>query len=217
MQFSIEDMHREEFTNTLIEDEFISALIAQIKTIAKQLKIEEINTLISQIEEDLHSEKKEMTRFTNFLLEQLRSFIQSDFEDEEEETNLSDEVEQRTSQFPNYQITSLTNFSEELPTNCTSNDNSSSPKGRISNDIGIEELLQYIQTTDVKQEKKNKKKLKKKKNKNKKESTVEEYDKEVEDFKQILLASSVSVPIKRIRPVLSAEWLNNIVKTSNAN
>ena len=56
MQFSIEDMHREEFTNTLIEDEFISALIAQIKTIAKQLKIEEINTLISQIEEDLKND-----------------------------------------------------------------------------------------------------------------------------------------------------------------
>jgi hypothetical protein len=209
-------MHREEFTNTLIEDEFISALIAQIKTIAKQLKIEEINTLISQIEEDLHSEKKEMTRFTNFLLEQLRSFIQSDFEDEEEEeTNLSEEIEQKPSQFPNYQITSLTNFAEELPTHCTSNDNSSSPKGRISNDIGIDELLEYIQTTDVKQEKKNKKKLKKKKNKNKKESIIEEYDKEVEDFKKNLMGNCASAPVKKIRPVITAEWLSSIVKTSN--
>ena len=40
------------------EDEFISALILQIKTIYKQMKIEEINELILQIEEDKPSKKK---------------------------------------------------------------------------------------------------------------------------------------------------------------
>jgi hypothetical protein len=209
-------MHREEFTNTLIEDEFISALIAQIKTIAKQLKIEEINLLISQIEEDLTSEKKEMSRFTNFILEQLRSFIQSDFEEEEETANLSDspnECEPTNDQFPNYQITQL-NYSEELPTHYTTNDNSSSPKGRISTNIGIDELLEYIQTAEVKKDKKNKKKLKKKKkNKNKKETPeVEELDEEVENFKKCLMETYMSGPIKKIKPLLTSDWLSKIVR-----
>ncbi len=212
-------MHREEFTNTLIEDEFISALIAQIKTIAKQLKIEEINVLISQIEEDLYSERREMTRFTNFIIEQLKSFIQSDFEDEEEEGNFSNgsqnECDQKLSQYANYQNTPFTSYSHfTQQTNCTSNDNSSSPKGKISNDIGIDELLEYIQTAEEKKGKKNKKRVKKKKNK-KESLQVEEHDKEVENFKKSLIESYLKTPAKKIRPLLSQDWLSNIVKTCN--
>jgi hypothetical protein len=60
-------MHRDEFTNTLLKNEFIDAQITQIKTIAKELKIEEIHYLLSQIEEDPNTSKREMTRFSGFL------------------------------------------------------------------------------------------------------------------------------------------------------
>jgi hypothetical protein len=184
-------MHREEFTNTLIEDEFISALIAQIKTIAKQLKIEEINLLISQIEEDLHSKRKEMSRFTEFLIEQLKSFIQSDFEEEEEEKSPERIINGNT--------------------NCTSNENSSSSK-HVKEDIGIDELVEYIEKREEKKTKKNKKKHKK----NKKEKIIigsESIDNEVENFKKIIYEESLnSRLIRKIRPQISEEWILNLSK-----
>ena len=222
-------MHREEFTNTLIEDEFISALIAQIKTIARQLKIEEINALISQIEEDLYSNKKEMSRFTAFLIAQLKSFIESDYEEEEisqaEQSNSSDTNTNQMMQVKNLTLNS--HSKNYTSTNSTSNDNSSSPKNKINkiyNDLGIDELVEYIERPVEKKAKKNKKKLKKKKNGKKENSNsnlndqkyTEEFDREVENFKKIILEGSLNaMKIRKIRPAISREWISNIVKLVN--
>lgn len=224
-------MHREEFTNTLIEDEFISALIAQIKTIAKQLKIEEINSLISQIEEDLFSNKKEMSRFTAFLITQLKSFIESDYEEEEHsnyEENSSDN--NNTNNVTETTVKKITggnsNSKNYTTTNSTSNDNSYSPTNKptkIANDIGIDELIEYIEKPDETKAKKNKKKLKKKKNAIKKGTTMyssmeknsEECDLEVENFKKCIMENQSSGNSKKIRPQISKEWIKNIVEMVN--
>ena len=220
-------MHREEFTNTLIEDEFISALIAQIKTIAKQLKIEEINGLISQIEEDLYSSKKEMSRFTAFLIAQLKSFIESDYEEEDNSNYEGNSSDNETSGMTVKKLTLNSPSKNYTTTNSTSNDNSSSPKNKpakISNDIGIDELVEYIEKPDEKKMKKNKKKIKKKKNLPKKDSQglnlndtkyLEECDKEVESFRKSIMESGSNAKSRKIRPPISQEWLRDIVKSVN--
>ena len=93
-------MHKEEFSNTLLKDEFISYLILQIKEVSNQIKIEKIINLISELEKDsflnnknLNIENKlsfenistnskenvqsdgEMNRFSSFLNNQLGEII----------------------------------------------------------------------------------------------------------------------------------------------
>ena len=224
-------MHREEFTKTLIQDEFISALIAQIKEIARQLRIDEINQLIFQIEEDLYSKKKEMTRFTEFLITQLRSFIEIELEDEEEESlneagNSSDRSDVNGGSPHVFEVKSLSlnSLSKNYTTNSTSNDNSSSPKNKIAHDIGIDELVEYIEKTDDCKIKKNKKKLKKKKNKKETASQIEndikdteEFDREIDNFKKLIAENSKSaICTKKIRPLFTKEWLSAIANLVNA-
>ncbi len=184
-------MHREEFTNTLLKDEFIDALITQIKTIAKELKIEEIHFLLSHIEDDPMKMKGEMTRFSAFLFTQLKSLIESDCDYEDNSRSNSNSSETLKT---NIQTKSQANSnSKYYTTNNTSFDNyenSSSPNSKvkkIANDIGIDELVEYIQKPEGKKIKKNKKKKK-----NKKSEMVEsvtsksEEDEEVEKFKKLI-------------------------------
>ena len=187
-------MHKEEFFNTLIGDEFISALIAQVKTIFKHIKIEEINLLIAKIEEGIWTPNKEMTKFSDFLIDQLKSFIESDFLDDEDEnlnlnnSNMSEvgisSAENGVKQVNNAQI-----CIEKIEDNMGKSEKnektdksmiyySSSNKkisfsmstqiitekpSKIGNDVGLDELLEYI-AADENPKKTNKKKNKKKKN-----------------------------------------------------
>jgi hypothetical protein len=194
-------MHKEEFFNTLIGDEFISALIAQVKTIFKHIKIEEINLLIAKIEEGICSPKKEMTRFSDFLIEKLKSFIESDFFDDEDEnlnlnhSNISEaELTENIKAVANNInsnniVKNCCDKVEESISVCSKNDkNDKSDKNviyyassnkkisfsmstqiinekptKIGNDVGLDELLEYI-AADENPKKTNKKKGKKKKN-----------------------------------------------------
>jgi len=176
--FSIEDIHREEFTNTLIKDEFIYDLIIQIQTISQQLKIDEINHLIEQIEEDVSSNKKEMTRFSAFLNAQLKSFIESDEDDSNQEENTEDAVLNHEQELIQRYINketlhndeeyddSFTNNSKKYLNTNSSKSVSPNPDLKhmmgktkyASNDVDIDELVEYI----VKEEEKPKKKQKEK-------------------------------------------------------
>lgn len=87
-------MHKEEFYSTLLEDEFISYLIREIKILAKEKKLNELINLIDHLEYDgflnynnLYSNNngnnnsrqntaKEMTRFSLFLDNQLKEIIE---------------------------------------------------------------------------------------------------------------------------------------------
>jgi hypothetical protein len=280
-------MHKEEFFDTLIGDEFIAALIAQVKTIFKHIKIEEINLLIAKIEEGILSPKKEMTRFSDFLIEKLKSFIESEFLDDEDEnlnlnhSNISEaELTENIKAFPN-NINSNNNSEknntekneETVGTYSKNEKNENSDKNviyytscnkkisfsmstqianekppKIGNDVGLDELLEYI-AADENPKKANKKKAKKKKNgkgvnvdtinnakngnnlgtntnninKKNKTSTSDnqllnsrEFDQEIEMFKNSLKNPNNISLGKKIRPNLSQEWLDNILKMVNA-
>ena len=55
INFSIELMQMEEFSKILLDDEFISTLILQIKIIFSQIKVKDIIELIAQVEAVLSS------------------------------------------------------------------------------------------------------------------------------------------------------------------
>ena len=86
MTFCIQDMHKEEFYSTLLEDRFISFLIRQIKNSAKDGNMEEILKLIENLEHDSFPNSpskqtkkangKEMTRFSSFLDLQLKEIVE---------------------------------------------------------------------------------------------------------------------------------------------
>jgi hypothetical protein len=208
-------MHKEEFFNTLIGDEFISALIAQVKTIFKHIKIEEINLLIAKIEEGICQPKKEMTRFYDFLSDQFGSLNENDFLDDEDEnlnlnrSNLSEsELAENLNKASNISSSNVninaTQNQNLMPNNLTccdkheENQNLNTLKteknsektdknviyyascnkkisfsmstqiinekpSKIANDVGLDELLEYI-VADENPKKTNKKKNKKKKN-----------------------------------------------------
>jgi len=176
-----------------------------------------------------------MTRFTQVLIEQLRIFIQSDCEYEEESQNersnssdLNNNLKEEPifKSLPNIKKNICPNsHSKNYTTNSTSNDNSSSPKNKIAHDIGIDELVEYIEKKDENKQKKNKKRANKKKKNNKKEEkrnletacvVNEELDREVEFFKKMLSESSLKEKVtKKIRPVISQDWLTSIVKLVN--
>jgi len=273
-------MHKEEFFYTLIGDEFIAALIAQVKTIFKHIKIEEINLLIAKIEEGILSPKKEMTRFCDFLIEKLKSFIESEFLDDEDEnlnlnqSNISEaELTENIKTFPdNSNDPCEKNDCDKVEETVTTSKNENSDKNviyytscnkkisfsmstqivnekpsKIGNDVGLDELLEYI-AADENPKKANKKKAKKKKNgkginvdsvnngkngtnlgnnsninKKNKMSTSDnqllnsrEFDQEIEMFKNSLKNPNNISLGKKIKPNLSQEWLDNILKMVNA-
>jgi hypothetical protein len=73
----------------IIKDPFIKAIVSQIKSIASELHISEINELTSYLEEDYN--KKEMSIFLNFLNEQLNVIIDECKREEDEILNTATE------------------------------------------------------------------------------------------------------------------------------
>jgi len=67
----------------------------------------------------------------------------------------------------------------------------------------LDELVEYIQSEEIKQKKKTKKK--------KKEKEIQIKDNEIEDFKNYLLRNSQKAfNIKKIKPVFSQEWIKSL-------
>jgi hypothetical protein len=66
----------------MIKDPFIKAVVSQIKSIAAELNINEINELTDYLEEDYN--RQEMTIFLNFLNEQLNVIIDECRREEDE-------------------------------------------------------------------------------------------------------------------------------------
>ena len=70
IKFSIELMQCEEFSNTILNDELISALLTQIKGIFYQITIPRISKWLEELEEN-YEHKNEMTRFIKYINENL--------------------------------------------------------------------------------------------------------------------------------------------------
>ena len=67
VNFSIELMQMEEFCKILLDDDFISTLILQIKIIFNQLDVKDILTLLDRVEEDKLTHNNEMTKFESII------------------------------------------------------------------------------------------------------------------------------------------------------
>jgi hypothetical protein len=209
-------MHKEEFYYTLLEDEFIKDLILQIETISVSLKIEEINQLIRDIRSPAVHEH-EMTRFSEYLTAQLKSFIDSDLEDCGEGLNqLSEE---------NYEEDYSPNENEKCSSISPTNQKGKSNRP-VGKEVGIDELLEYIEADHKPKKSKKKKSAKKKKKTATNENTnsnvnqctgnrhhhreasgvpLQELDKEIENFKKSIIENNFNG--KRIRPIITKDWL----------
>jgi hypothetical protein len=75
----MEDILRELFITGIIKDPFIKAILSQIKTIASELNITEINELTNYLEEDCN--RKEISTLLNYLNEQVNVII-DEYQDE---------------------------------------------------------------------------------------------------------------------------------------
>lgn len=212
--FSIEDIHQEEFNTTLVEDEFISLLISQVKIISQQLNIEEFNQLVIEIEDPNSPKSKEMTRFTNFLNQQLKFYFETEdqrFHDAVSD-NHSDEISEAKSISPNHKaqskVSAIQVVSEEITS--ASSIASATKNNTKMNEIDIDELVKFIVTDEAKPEKVNKKRNRKRKQK---DEFICENDPEVEMFKESIIHSSIKAHTQRkIKPVITQEWLNDICR-----
>lgn len=208
LNFNIEDMLREEFVNTIMSDEFICALIIQIKSITEQLNIDEINELIELLEEDLESEQREMTRFTDYLGDLLKVIIEESKIDEEE-------INDNTSAGSNH-------------VNTNTNMNIKPANGKNDKCKDLDEWVQFIEAAE---DRKPKRRNKKKKTTGAVTITINEEvivnktnitnsdnieDKEIEDFKNTLEMNTKKAGlVRKIRPLISKEWINNITQGAN--
>ncbi len=65
--FNFEDIHREEFSNSVKNDEFLEVIFLQIKNNSNNPSYEELYDILCEIEDILKVRKKEMTKFKNFI------------------------------------------------------------------------------------------------------------------------------------------------------
>ena len=178
IKFSIELMQCEEFSNTILNDELISALLTQIKGIFYQITIPRISKWLEELEEN-YEHKNEMTRFIKYINENLG--IKSDDNDKINENIKNNDK--------NYFL----NNNKELKEKIENNENSKKEKNKkekkknkknnkennniIKNENkenenelnfkDIDELLNYINDeTDSKKSKKKQKRGKKNKKQN---------------------------------------------------
>jgi hypothetical protein len=189
------------------------------------LKIEDIHNLLAQIEEEKSSKNNEMTRFTAFLFSQLNSSIDNEYGQEEiSERSKSDSSQKSdTNNLQTNTLSQVNSNSKYYTTNNTSFDlcyNSSSPSNKVSDEIGIDELVEFIQKPETKKIKKNRKKKKCDK-KIEPQVQIIEYvgavDEEVEKFKKLINEGTSRLnSIKKIKPTISKEWLSSISKIINA-
>lgn len=72
IHFSLEKMQLQEFGKILLNDDFISSLIAQIKLLNNQLKLNDISELLAQVNDDELQHQNEMTNFEEFINNKLK-------------------------------------------------------------------------------------------------------------------------------------------------
>ena len=176
VNFSIELMQMEEFCKILLDDDFISTLILQIKIIFNQLDVKDILTLLDRVEEDKLTHNNEMTKFDEFINRKLKSKqcdTNSSYSFEKEEINQPITKES---------VFTLTSASS-VESICEKNDN---------NITDIDELVKYIsEDTEKKPKKKKNKKSKKSNTTNNITESEDDFDKEFEQFKIDIEKNSV--------------------------
>lgn len=208
MNFNIELMQMEEFSKILLDDEFISTLILQIKIIFSQIKVKDIIDLIAQVEEDKTTHKNEMTKFDEFINNKLKNTKQNENINNNSSCSFSKDINEISQPITKETIFTLTSASSVESIN-DKNDN---------NITDIDELVKYIsEEPEVKKPKKKKNKKLKKGGNNTKEiemyetNNSDDFDKEIENFKNDIEKSSV-YPFKYNKklPFLSSAFIKKL-------
>ena len=173
--FNIEFIQLEAFKKYILNDELISTIFLQVKLLYKNNKLDSKIKYVQSIESDEKYFKKEMTKFDNYLNEQLIKEINNNNNSEEEIDNKSyynsdSENEIKNNLRKNFlSPSSLSSIETKIsPLNEEINENIIKEEENkiLSNDIDIDDLVKYIDNDDEVIKKKKKKKNKKK-NKNK--------------------------------------------------
>jgi len=191
-------MHKEEFHNTLIEDEFISCLLYHIKNVATDYKIEEIIKLIDYLENDSHNYT--MSNFCFYIDELMKDILEKGNNCEIQIQNLNPNNLTITNTNCNYKGVSQLNNNVKNKT--------------IEN---LDELVAYINSND-KPTKKGKKKNLKKKNAIDKQVTKSNINNSVlddetiiENFKKNIYSNSrFAGSTRKIKPIFSHDWIDSI-------
>ena len=239
IKFSIELMQREEFCKTLLNDEIISTLLAQIKDMFRNCKNIEMKKWIAELDEN-YDHKDEMTRFVEYINDRLS--IKNKNNNTNENNNYLDELNYNKEKNANMfeQINNeeiLKKEIEELNKKIKRKKNKKTEKlDKQEEQIDelkfkdIDEILNYINDdTDSKKGKKKNKKTKKNKNKKLKEEEKEnqvkeektnfnenedslKFEKEFENFKEDLIKDTMYIYEinNKIKPCLSESFLDTI-------
>lgn len=172
--FSIDKCQREEYLNTLIDDDFIQYLINENKE-------EDFNILINEIEEDRDKNITEMTDYLNYI-----DSICINGNKDESYISIKEEIDEIVN--------------KKVP-------------------IDLDDLVKFIESSEIKKPKKKKKKVNKKplkeselyQNVNEKNDT---NDNEILKFKFDINKNSIySYKTQKIKTNFSQEWLNNLNQT----
>jgi hypothetical protein len=237
----MERLLSEEFSIVLLEDEFISVFLSKLKSFVEKFSNEELKATYGKVEEELYSSKHEMTNLTECFIESIKSFITTTNSGSSTVSIINSNVVSSTitTNFPKVnskeEMTVINSIeAPSLPTSA-----SGSALKCSENDLGLDELLEYIHandTNDVNQKKKGKsrnKKMKKLKKLEKSKKTdvnregfnntrenVNEYfpvfDEEVELFKNAIAKDNLTISCSRkIKPKFSKDWVRKIRDTVN--
>ena len=179
-------MQTEEFCNTLLNDEFIYALLNQMKEIILRMPIPDISKLIEEVEKDC-DHKNEMTRFIKFLNEKLGTTNENNDNNKNEINNYLDEYKIKENFNNNYileeQIGKNIAFSVDT---CSSTEGNTFKNDKIikNTNSNSSENEDYCKNNNTNKNKKSKKK--KQKTNNDENNKAENNEINFEDIDELL-------------------------------
>jgi hypothetical protein len=214
-QFNFEEIHREELAKSIEKDEFLKVIFNQIATNQNISSYEELFEIYSEIKENLKITNHEMTRFRKFIDIVL------------EKLNLNTTTSNANTPIKTSKECTHFNLIHSSINNCTCSCNHGDmltkniPNNTIKKDKfkDIDDLIDYI-NKEEEEEVKPKKNKKKNNKKDKKQNQAnpnnipidkEKLEKEIEEFKLNIKNDSINAyNIRKIKPNLSREWVNNL-------
>jgi hypothetical protein len=218
LKLNLEEIHREELSKAISKDEFLKIIFLQIKSNSSSEHYKELNEILLDIDEVLKitgdKEMSKMKSLISILIDKVKNPVNRKISHSYNKDN----------------YTLVSSKSESL---CSCKQNEISPCQDLSSEVNkvtfqktpkkevyktVDELINYINKEDeedsIKPKKSKKKQTKKDKKSNKDEIflfEIEKIDKEIEEFKIYMKNNSMNaINVRKIKPVLSREWLNKI-------
>lgn len=236
VNFDFAKIHIEEFNHIILDDNFITLLLLEIK----KRQLEGILTMLHFIEDNPLSPSKESTRFKEAVGIQIKivrlsrrrkKVFESLAESKESKKNEKSAVIEYVSKNSNFGFEALS-LKETREIDTIINDKSDKVKPTVKKtkknsgnseikELDIDQLVDFITRNENSKSKKSKKKKNKKKGNsdnttetsshNKSNEDDDEIDKEIEIVKQTIKKESFNkYTIRKIQPHISQDWINSI-------